>query len=272
MKKRLPLILLFLLPLILLIFGLFWVCREKGHFCLRKITASLPVHPEWETVVEGVPEEALTQTYTYLKGGTQAYSFVSEDQKYVLKFFKMSHLLPKTWLNYIPIPYLLDRYRYAKIDKHQADLKTTFEGYKLAYDHLKEETALIVVHLNPTKNLYKEVTVIDRQKRTHRIPLDRVPFILQKKAELITAKIANEENIERIRSAVLRLVERRCQKGFSDGDGEICRNYGFIGEECVQFDVGRLYPDEAMKDPAAQEREVQRIQKKLEVLINSCLP
>lgn len=248
--------------MILLVCGL-WYCRDKGHFCLRKITASLPYQAAWEVAPPALPEDVLSQTYSYIKGGTQSFAFQSEDQKYVLKFFKMKHLLPQTWLNYLPIPRLLDHYRYRKVDKHLACLHLAFGGYKLAYDHLKEETALIAVHLNETKNLYPEITVIDHKGKKHKIPLDKVPFVIQKKVEPISIRMLDKTKQAQTCEAVLKLVTTRCEKGFGDIDGEIRRNYGFIGDTAVQFDVGRLFYDDSLKKPERMADELEHVSIKL---------
>jgi hypothetical protein len=254
MKKPFSLILLSLFPILLLTVGISYCCRDTRHFHLKKITSPLPPQVEWEVPASPLSEEILSQPYGYMRGGSQSCCFVSADQKYVLKFFKIGHLVSKRWLNYLP------NKRYEKLQK-------AFASYKLAYDHFREETALLALHLNPTHGLYGEITVVDRQQREHRIPLDRVPFIIQKKADLLSDKIAKGRETEKLCAAILEFTKMRCESYLSDGDGEIKNNYGFVGDQAVQFDPGRLYYDESMKDPSVRERELERVKGKLQEMI-----
>ena len=243
-------------PFILLTIGLF--CMRPKGFCLSQISASHAPRSEWEVPMPPLPEEVFSQPYTYLKSGSQCWAFVSQDGKYVFKFFRMKHLIPKTWLNYIPLPYVLDRYRHEKIDKHQERLERVFGAYSQAFKQLKEETALEWIHLNSTKTVNKTLTVIDRLGREHAIPLDRVPFIIQKKAELLSSKCSPEAC-----TAIIDLVRARCQKGFVDLDGGVRNNYGFIGERAVQIDIGRLVYDPSIREHFRQEAELQRVREKI---------
>ena len=79
---------------------------KKSGFSVKKLALNVGNHPEWEITPEEKDLELfnqlLLQKFTYLDRGTQSYAFVSADQKYVIKFFNMKHLTPKTWLKLLP--------------------------------------------------------------------------------------------------------------------------------------------------------------------------
>jgi len=46
--------------------------------------------------------QILNQKFSYIGKGAQCYAFVSDDQLYVLKFFKFKHLKPNLLVDLIP--------------------------------------------------------------------------------------------------------------------------------------------------------------------------
>jgi hypothetical protein len=245
------------------VFGLSFCLKTPG-FHLGKISSPLKFSSEWEVGSGELPEEAI-QDYFYIKGGTQCYAFVSADGKYVLKFFKMQHLRPKSRLLYA-IPYL-SNYAYEKIEKRELRQKAIFTSYKMAFEELREETGLLYLHLNKTRHLQKGVTLTDKEGKRHPVNLDDVEFVLQEKAELLSSRFRTNRSYEekkKLCDAILGLVERRCEKGFSDRDESISNNYGFIDGRAVQIDVGRIQRDETMKSAQNMQRELQRVHAKLQ--------
>ena len=155
-----------LFPLLLLAVGLSFCCRHRG-FSVDKITSKLFYEEDWEIEPlsqkeqEFLQQDVFGQTFYYLGAGLQWYAFVSEDQKYVLKFFKMHHLMPKDWLNNFPFS-LFENYRFKHVDKKKQLLEVIFNSVKFSYDHIKRETGLIYVHLNKTHLLKQKIHLIDQ--------------------------------------------------------------------------------------------------------------
>ncbi len=276
MRRRtlLKLIALALIPLILagLVYGF---QRKDRGFSIHKISTQLDYEQDWDVVPLSLEKrqmvkQILSQKFTYLADGTQAYAFESEDGRYILKFFKMKHLIPKMWLNYLPLPEALEDYRFRKVDRRILRRYETFTSYKVAFEDLQKEAGLIFVHLNPSRDLKKKVLLIDANGKEHRIDLDRVPFVIQKRAELLyvrLAKLKEKGDHAEMKEAIhtfLQLVETRCQKGFADRDKGISNNYGYIGDAVIQIDIGDVVFDELLKEPSNVQREVYRIAKKLE--------
>src|SRR5579871_1274024 len=81
------------------IFSLFTArfCLQKtDRFMISKITSNRPYDPLFEVTgqsgeAESEVRRALSQKYTYLAAGGQAFVFLSEDGNYVIKFFKQRH-------------------------------------------------------------------------------------------------------------------------------------------------------------------------------------
>jgi hypothetical protein len=272
-KSTWKLFLVALFPLVLLMVGLLGFTRTPG-FGIQKIRSPFIPHPEWETAALSVEERSqvdaiFSQKFYYLASGAESYAFVSEDGKSVLKFFKMKHLIPKTWLKYFPLPGL-KHYRFLKTDRRQARCQALFGNYKAAYEELKEETGLITVHLNKTRDLYYSVILVDRAGREYRADLDNLEFVLQKRAELIYDRVAqlmqkgDVAGAENALRAVLHVVETRSQKGYRDCDGGVSRNYGFVGDEPIHIDVGRWKREEAAPHPSEVVRVRQKMQKWVE--------
>ena len=117
--------------------------KQTKGFALSKIAPSFS-----SELVQEIDKDVLSvldQPFHYLGKGVQCYAFVSADDKYVLKFFRMRRLLPSPWLVKMP---LLESYKQEKIKRKSEELFRDFTSYKIAYEQLQEETGLVYVHLN----------------------------------------------------------------------------------------------------------------------------
>lgn len=285
MKKRhkqyFKLILLIIWPVMLFIIGLQFCSRPSG-FSTAKISSNFVFR---DALIQNPPtsaeftkiEDILHQKFYYFDSGTHCYIFISEDQKYVIKFFKMRRLTPKYWLNYLPLPWL-EKLRFEKIQRRERLRQETFESFKSAFEDFKEETGLLFVHLNKTKYLHDKATFVDKVGEEHLVSLNKVPFVLQKKAQMIVPYISDlidqgqaPRALEALTS-VLRLIKDRCQKGYVHKDGGVSNNYGFIDGKAVEVDIGRIIKDESIKDPINYLREVLRVSKKIEIWLQATYP
>lgn len=251
-------------------FSLFY--RNKPGFTLEKIRSPFPPSPQWK-ISSLTPKETellqtiLAQNFHYLACGAQCFAFVSEDGRYVLKFFKMKHFIPKTWLKWLPLP-CLKNYRVRKIDKRIFNHNQIFSNYKIAYEELQKETGLVYIHLNKSKDLKISVTLRDRKGHPYVAPLDEFEFVLQKKGQIASHKIKScvqNGNIEGALSCIKTLLQHitiQCQKGFIDKDSGLLNNYGFVEDQAIHFDVGRLIHIDT--DPSLCQQQQLRALKKLE--------
>lgn len=254
--------------------SLFLFDRPQNGFTLKKIKSPFKPSPEWEVPPLSNFEKqsvrfALLQDYSYMASGAQCYAFLSSDGEYVLKFFKTKHLIPKNWLKLLPIPWL-SNYRFLKVDKRKAQHKELFSSYKMAYEELRKETGVEFIHLNKTKDLNVRMKIYDKNHRAYLINLDDYEFVLQKKAETVADRIVflmenkqHEKAVDNLTGLLTQII-LQCKNGYIDCDSGVSYNYGFIGDEVVHFDFGRIIKDPSANDPAFYQREILRVAKKLE--------
>ena len=176
-------------------------------------------------MVSNIPEGELThlralfsQPFRFLNEGEQFFVFTSQDEEYVLKFFKIKRFTPKYWLNAIPLPWL-DSLRIKKISERERLRQETFGSFKIAFEEFRLQTGLLFLHLFRTEFLQLSVEVADQKGKKHVIQLDAVPFVLQKKTtmfvdhlEQLLAQKKDKEAISSLR-LVLDLVKERSQRG-----------------------------------------------------------
>lgn len=213
--------------------------RPKGFVACHSITPSH--HLEWEISPPTPNEkqrltEIFSQRFHYLGSGVQAYAFESEDEKYVLKFFRMNRLIPR----------VIHTFRPKKKAEQQRKLHLIFNAYKLVYEKFRQDAGLLFIHLNKSNDLKTMIYVEDRKKKEHAIQLDDVLFVVQEKAELLHDRLHRleaENKFEELQTATeafLALVQRRIDAGMTDLDRAIEKNYGFVGDRPIQLDVGRV--------------------------------
>ena len=223
-------------------------------FSISNISSRLTYNKAWETEEPPFLDPILSQPFVYLKSGSQSYAFVSQDGKYVIKFFRMKHFAP----------YFRDLFRPKRAEKKRQNLAALFGAYKLGFERMQEDAGLIYLHLNKTSHLNKKLQIIDREGKTHWIDLDQIEFVVQEKAEVLSSYLKNKEGeaFDRAVSDVMQLIDRRSQKNILDFDQGVSNNFGFVGGRAIQIDIGRIYVAEDLPG----EEEHQRILKKLKLL------
>ena len=220
-------------------------------FTLLSIQSNLSFHSDWEsstasTLSKETLDGILNQKFSYLNKGAQAYVFSSEDGCYVIKFFKHNHLRLSPLFSWFPLPRSLMHYRDEKAAQKKQLLEKDFESYKIAFEHLQEQTGLLYLHLNKTDYLKKNLILVDKLGIEHLLSLDSYEFVLQKKAQSVFEKIEmcmkkNEvDKAKNALSSLVNLVSCREKKGIFDTDPNFTKNFGFIEKEAIQIDVGRF--------------------------------
>lgn len=262
------------LPLCLLFYyaGSKWCIPKTDGFEINNIYSSLSFNPKWQ-VADKIKDDPwlhtiLNQKFHYLGHGGQCYAFASEDGRYVLKFFK-HHLRRVPWLfSNLPLPSNLEYLREKKRNKRENKLIRDFSSYKLCFEKLPEETGLIFVHLNKTIGRLPSVLIADKLNIEHRIALDEVEFVIQKKATLAYTYIDQLMQANRIEEAkkgvasICDLIVKRSQKGIFDEDAKIHRNFGFVNDQAIVVDVGRLKIDLSRQEPQIYHQDLSLITKR----------
>lgn len=207
--------------------------------------------PEWELPPLSQEEQRtidqiLSQKFTFLARGSQAFAFVSEDGKYVLKLFKQHKWHPKNLLGYIPLsfnPYYRD---YLNRQKKQLDV---LSSCKAALLHVKEDTGVLFAHLNPTPLSIPPTTLVDKRGKVWILNLSQSCFLLQKKADLFYPHIQalmEQKDIEGAKEAItatFQLLHKFFENGVFENNVILRKNFGFIDRKPIQFDIGKFKYD-----------------------------
>lgn len=281
MLKKFYIITAFFLFFVALFLGADRVAHHQSRrFSLGKITNTHPFSAEWE--IPSLPAEEqkvlnqiLNQKFSYYSKGSQAYVFISEDKKYILKFLKQQKLRTNSWLARIPLSF--NPYYQQRLFK-EGKCRATFSACTTAFKELKEQTGLIYVHINNAKDLNKKVAIVDKNGERHTVEVDRTSFYVQKRAQLIYSRISelmhngDIEGSKRIVSTVFSLIDHLGKKGIVDNDPILRKNFGLIEDVAVQIDVGKLRIDPERKQNDAYKKEVGSITHSFKVWLDKNYP
>lgn len=243
-------------------------CKQKtDNFQLVHIEADLPPQSKWETLTPA-PDD-LNQKFYYLAKGAQCFAFVSQDNKYILKFVRHDHLRPNLITRCLAkLPFLKPLLQ-EKFTRKETEKENHFTSYKIAFDQLKEETGLVYLHLNKTQKLLPKIALVDKIGIEHLISLDSYEFILQKKAELLSDVLSHYiqknkgDDLKSILAQVIDLLAKRARLGIFDKDPDLNTNFGVLEGRVIQIDVGRFRISEQEKDRCCYIPEIKRITQEL---------
>jgi hypothetical protein len=262
MKRLLRRQILTCIPFVLFA-SLYPFCKKQTDgFAVSKIISTLPLDHSFAPAPLANEEMKLFQKifsepFYYLGKGAQCFAFSSCDDQYVIKFFRFDHLEPGILYTKGPLPSFLQEKKKNKIDRSKKKINQTFLSYQFAYDHIKQETGLVYLHLQPTDNLNTNITFFDKIGVKHSLSLDNIPFLIQKKAEpfypTIKHMIASgqQENVKDLISKLIRYLKDRSCHGMYDKDPAIIRNFGILHGNILQIDVGRF-----LYDPSRRQSQV----------------
>jgi hypothetical protein len=208
-------------------------------------------------------QEILKQKFSYLGCGKQMTAYESEDRCYVIKFFNPRSVLDENWFHR---PTKLIRFNSLKwiwrVYFQQKDrLERYFYRYELSFKDLKDETALLYVHLDAGTALPQTIAVESKEGVLYHLNATTHPFVLQKKVEMTMTRIDRLMNTGKVEEAkesvrqIFALFHARAKKGYKDKLQYIHKNYGFIGDKAIQFDTGRIRMDKAVLENPKKELE-----------------
>ena len=258
-------------PFIVLLVGLFFWGKED-KFSLDKIRPKTHFSLQFSqpNSLKELHEirDIVSQPYLYLTESKDTYSFVSKDEKYIVKFFKTRRMTPKYWLNYIPLPWL-DGKRLLKISERERIRDELFKSLKVSFELYRYQTGLVFLHLFRTNYLRIKMCVKDQNGVSHYVPLDEIPFVVQRKMTMLfdyinrLIKKGKEEKAVHSLCHILGLVKEGCTHGFIDLSDQIGDKYGFIGGRPVHVEGSFIF-DESYKNSFMTLKEVFRVSRILE--------
>lgn len=218
---------------------------RKSGFTLSKIHSSNPYDPEWDIPisVEELSEirAILSQKFTYLASGNHCYTFVSDDDAYVIKFFKQKQITPITWKDYLPIP----SRRLIRENRRKYRNKM-YGSYVIAATKLKCQTGTMYLHLTKSHQFSRRLSLIDQHGRRHSIDLNNAEFLIQKRAQIGFSYLDTMLAQSKIREAALAidslfsLIAARCKLGIVDDDCQLWKNFGFREGKAMEVDIGEF--------------------------------
>jgi hypothetical protein len=214
--------------------------------------------PQLNSEEQSEVDRILSQKFTYLARGSQAFAFISEDGKYVLKLFKQHKWHPRNIFGYLPLPF--NPY-YKDYLVRQGKQHAVLSSCRLALLHVKKDTGVLYAHLNPTKLNIPPMSLVDKHGKSWTLDLSKSCFLLQKRAELFYPHVEGlmrEGDVNGAKYAItstLKLLDRFISMGVFENNAILRKNFGFIDGEAVQFDIGKFKFD-ASRKPDKQEIRV----------------
>lgn len=230
-----------------ILFFLFLAAIMKGWYWLRDGFDCRRIGICEKTSQHEIPDSILPildQPFSYLGRGRQAFVFQSRDGQYVLKLPRMDRYQTKLWVKNLT-------QQAAKSDAHKQMRKTfCLRSFKIAYEELREETALLYIHLETTPSpLF--VSLHDRLGLSYRIPLHQTHFLLQKKLPLAFPLFQrNLSTAKKILTSFLKLARLKAEKHIFNRDSHFLGNFAYDGEKVIQIDVGSFhYKPDSIQTP-----------------------
>jgi hypothetical protein len=257
--------------------------RMTDDFRTGNIEYELPFESQWQLPELKQDEQRqlaaiLDQKFSYLGKGAQCYAFVSDDGLYVLKFFKFKHLKPHFLVDLLPSIPPLKGFKESTAERKQRKLMSVYDGYDLAYRENREDSQLLYLHLIPSENLHKKVTVIDKIGFKKSINLDDVVFLVQRKGETLRTRLQtllNQDNVreaEKSISSILEMYIAEYRKGIYDRDHGVMHNTGFVGDRPFHLDVGKLSKEEQMRQVDVHSKDLEHVLWKIDVWVKANYP
>lgn len=250
------------------LYGITVFCQKQtDSFSIAKIEDNFTLSP---CVVnkQTLDQESLyllDKPFHYLGRGKQSFVFESEDKTTVIKFFSNRYqrkVRAFTLLSHLPF---ISSWAKCKAQYNEKKLNATFVSYQIAYDKLKEQTALVSLHTAPTPLASRTITIIDKLGIHHTLNAENFAFLIQKKVKLVYPALLEskqEDNLaqaeKRIRS-LIELLYNKYQLGIADNDPLIRTNFGFIQDRAVEIDVGPFSYSESVQSPSFYKPEIRRI-------------
>jgi hypothetical protein len=239
-------------------------------FSLKRIEA--PISFQGDISVKPPSKEILEtlctitrQQFRYMKKGSQAYAFISDDDRYILKLFKLHHMQPAEWLQSIPTPGFFKLYRDNLIHRRRYRIELTLTSYKLAAEVLRQECGLLYAQILPSHTFVLPVVIKDAIGRQYSIDLAQHGFAIQRRAELVIPsfdtwiKDGNLSQAKHALDSLVGLIAQRSLKGVQDSDPDLHKNAGLIGNSAILIDIGSFYANPSISLMPEMKRDLKKV-------------
>ncbi len=266
-------------------FTLNLICKGlNGNFDADDLVKPSKSGSAWDTSSEKAfdIQSLLKQKFHYLGKGHQAFAFTSEDGKYVLKLFKPHYPHLEFWgesFNFTYIPFSKWLYKVVAKEAFAKRIKEDFISYVNAYTSFKDESLVEYLHLAETSDLKLPLQLFDKINVLRNFDSNTTCFLIQKKVEPLQVTLKNllkEDKITEVRCVLeklLHLLERRVELGFYKPTHKFHANFGCIGLEPYQLDIGNLLtPKDLGLAEGTQTIDLTTSVKKLKIWLGDHIP
>jgi hypothetical protein len=225
--------------------------RPARLFSPTLIQSQFEPRPEWNVKISPDHDRffyvVCQQTLYWLGRGMQAVVFETQDGKYVVKFFQLGRLKEPASRGFFKN--LFSKETEAKRSERVNHREEIFVSSKMCFEELQDETGIIYVHLNRTKDKIKGIKLVDKYGQSHRIRGDDASFVVQRKAKLVIptlTKLMENGQIDAAKdrlNQIFDLLISMARKQFVDGDDALIRNdnLGFTENRAIYIDTGHIY-------------------------------
>ena len=247
------------LGILLLLFGIERFTRSQTDgFRLDKTLGVPSYRLKCRSKEPPLEDEILSQPFYFLGSGVQCYAFISADQRTVLKIFKHHHFgLTTPLLEKISLPKFLDGLRKKTLLKRRERMDRIFASAKIARENLEMQTGVFHLSLSCHNRAYPRLTIYDKIGVRHHLDLNRTPFLLQKKAQLLLPYLmSHKEKVHEVVESFFACIANRSLKGIVNGDPRIDRNYGFLDGKVIEIDIGSFSKNPYAQTPVFRKREL----------------
>jgi len=231
---------------------------QTNGFRLAKTSVDFPYCSDWDIEQETEVPAALNQPYYFLDSGVQCYAFISEDKTTVLKLFKHYHAgLSSKQLRKLFVPSFLEWMREDILEKRQKRIESIFSSAILAHQKLPEQTGVFHINLNEQSGKYGTLTLYDKIGIRHEIDLNKTPFVLQKKADLLFSYLeSHPDQTPEVIDSLFSCIQNRNNLGIANSDPVIDTNFGVSEGKVVEIDVGSFFDNPYIKNSLYSKREI----------------
>lgn len=234
-------------------------------FSVSNIASFYPFQAQWSVIdaqMSQEADEALSQEYFYLGKGCQSYAFLSSDGRYVLKFLKQQNFRSPAWVTPLALISAVHNYEQSRKEHRWFRLNRVCHSWKLCFDRLRAESALLFVHLNRTDDLRKQLVLHDKLGFVHQIDLDQFQFCLQRRGEKLADWFIDQrdrgalEEASRLMHRLVDLLRSEFAQGIADDDHALIQNAGVSDGIPIHLDIGQFVQNPAIQNEQCWKQEL----------------
>lgn len=221
--------------------------RSVHPFRLSRLKVDFPDIQSWETPVPNQEVKLiLEKPFIFLSKGKQSDVFLSQDGKYVLKFFRFD-MSQFHWGRKVRAAIKkIFRLKQNDIGLHRMNrVYSTFQSCKIAYDLIPHLTKLVYVHLNLKSHVLPKIKVKGRFGFFYEIDPAQYRFVIQKRGLSLESavQIASMDELHHIKTSLFTMLDQLSQAGVANTDRASYKNFHICEKEAIVSDVGSFFYD-----------------------------